>query len=517
MKVTKVAQILLQVLREYLDDDDIGLQDNFYVRGGDSIIALRVVAAAKDRGVEVSLRDLLLQPTVGDLALLVTQEADQPDHDELSPETTSEDLERLGAGAIDALPMTTLQSGLIYLCERADDPSLYHDFIGMRVAADLDEPALRSALRSVIGRHPMLRSSFDLASYESAVQLIWPDVGDTLTVEFTASEDDAQECTSRWLARRLHEGINWTSPPLLSCHAAATPGSFRLSIGVHHSIVDGWSFARLIVELLTCYDAELNGERASLPTVLPSGHHSFRMLEKQILCSAEAARFWQEESACPPLLVRRQRFDSAAKPTTSRALRVDGQRIADLRAAAAVVGVPLKSMLLAVHGWALGRWAGRDSDVVTGVVVNGRPEVEGADLLIGLFLNTVPLRLRSVTGPFPDLARHALEAEQRMMPHRRYPLARIEDTLGRPAFDVSFNFTHFHSYRALTGLRRITVDSWWSYAKGSFPLLVDFLIDAPGFGTGVQVAFDKAMLAPGRIDEFMMLLDEGLNCAAREK
>jgi aryl carrier-like protein len=513
LNVTKVEQTLLLVLREFLDD--IGPEDNFYVSGGDSIIALRVVAAAKDRGLEVGLRDLLLQPTVGELALAIAQGADPPGRAESPPELKGGELEGLPRGAVDAFPATALASGLIYLCERADDPSLYHDFIGMRVVADFDESAFRSALRSVLRRHPMLRSSFDLASYDFAAQLIWPEIGEPLTVELAASEEDAEERASRWIARRLHEGIDWTSPPLLSCYVAAAPGSFLLTIGIHHAIIDGWSFARLIVEVLTCYDANLGGEPAPLPPVPASGHREFRALEREALNSADSARFWQGEADCPPLLLKRPRFGSAADPTASRALRIEDRRIADLRRAAAVAGVPLKSLLLAVHGLALGRWTNRDRDVVTGLVVNGRPEIEGSDLLIDLFLNTVPLRLRSATGPFADLAKQALAAEQSVIPHRRYPLARIEDTLKRPAFDVTFNFTHFHVYKELADLRRVKVDRWRSYDKASFPLMVDFVVDAPAFGTGIQVAFDETVLAAERIDGLIGFLDEGLDQAAR--
>jgi hypothetical protein len=516
----EVEQTLLLVLREFLDDD-IGPEDNFYVRGGDSIVALRVVAAANDRGLQVGLRDLLLQPTVGELALVIAQGTDPPPgRAELPPDLECPDPKYaepagLPGRAVDALPATALASGLIYLCERADDPSLYHDFIGMRVTADFEESPFRSALRDVLRRHPILRSSFDLASYDFAAQLVWPEIGEPLTVELAASEEDAEKRTSRWLTRRLHEGIDWTSPPLLSCHVAAAPGSFRLTIGIHHAIIDGWSFARLIVELLTCYDAELGGGQALLPPVPASGHREFRALEREALSSAGSARFWQEEADCAPLLLQRPQFGSVADPTASRALQISDRRLADLRHAAAAAGVPLKSLLLAVHGWALGRWTNRDRDVVTGLVVNGRPEIEGSDVLIDLFLNTVPLRLRSVTGPFADLAKQALAAEQRVMPHRRYPLAQIEDTLGRSAFDVAFNFTHFHAYRALADLHRVKVDGWWSYDKASFPLMVDFVVDAPAFGTGVQVAFDETALAAERVDGLMALLDEGLDQAAR--
>ncbi|MFD6156631.1 condensation domain-containing protein [Nocardia sp. NPDC060256] len=510
--VTEVEKTLLLVLRAFVDDD-IELEDNFYTKGGDSIIALRVVAAAQEHGLDIGLADLLLQPTVGELAGVLAAAAESVADEPLAGPDSAAPID-LPAGVADRWQASALQSGLIYLCEMAaDNPGLYHDFLGIRVAADFVEPLFRSALHGVCRRHAALRSSFDLASYDSAAQLIWFDIDDPLTVESSAAERDADDLVAHWRSRRLAEGFDWASAPLFRCHVVAGPDWFRLTIGIHHSIIDGWSFARLLVDLLSLYDAELAGRPARLAPAPSAGHREFRALEHAAAESADSARFWQEQADARPLLFARPRFAGSADPSAERALPLHPGRAAALRRAAAAAGVPLKSLLLAVHGWALGRWVGRAHDVVTGLVVNGRPEIEGSDLLVGLFLNTVPLRLRSVTGPLRELAAQALAAEQHAMPHRRYPLARIEHTLGRPAFDVSFNFTHFHVYRELADLRRVRVDGWWAYDRASFPLLVNFVVDAPEFGTGVQIAFDPTMVAYERIDVLTALLDEGLDLA----
>ncbi len=72
-----------------------------------------------------------------------------------------------------------------------------------------------------------------------------------------------------------------------------------------------------------------------------------------------------------------------------------------MRATARDTGTSLKSLALAAHARALSLWTGRD-DVVTGVVVNTRPERPGADLMVGLYLNTVPLRLTGLDAPLPN-------------------------------------------------------------------------------------------------------------------
>jgi hypothetical protein len=134
--------------------------------------------------------------------------------------------------------------------------------------------------------------------------------------------------------------------------------------------------------------------------------------------------------------------------------------------------------------------------------------------LVGVFLNSVPVRLPG-HGGWAELARAAVRAEQRITPHRRYPLAAIEHTLGRPAFDVSFNFTHFRVYRELAALRSVAVDSWWSYDKASFPVVVDFTVDGPDVGTGLLVDFDTDIVATERIEELLSLWKQALDDVGR--
>jgi hypothetical protein len=70
-------------------------------------------------------------------------------------------------------------------------------------------------------------------------------------------------------------------------------------------------------------------------------------------------------------------------------------------------------------------------------------------------------------------------------------------------------------YRELQRLRDLRVDSWWSFDKTSFPVLVEFMIDARGHGTGVEVAYDPAVVARARAEEFARLYREAL-CSAAE-
>jgi non-ribosomal peptide synthetase component F len=112
-------------------------------------------------------------------------------------------------------------------------------------------------------------------------------------------------------------------------------------------------------------------------------------------------------------------------------------------------GVPIKSVLLAAHVKALGLLTGQ-SEVLTGLVSNGRPEVAGGEELLGLFLTRCPSGCRSRPEAALDLVRRVFTLEQAIYPHRRHPLPDIQQRQGGGSlFEAIFNYTHFHVYDGL--------------------------------------------------------------------
>ncbi len=507
--------VLLKVLRECLENEDIWPSDNFFAVGGDSLLALDVIAAVREHGWRISMRDMLTMPTVRELARAAVAETGAgPARVAGEPLAGLDDRERsrLPAGVVAVQPASVLQVGLIYLAELADGPKPYTDFFGVRVKGAFDERAMRAALRATMTRHRVLRSCFDLDSFTAAQQLIWANADEPITVAHADDDRRAEELVHGWRDSLLAAGIAWDQPPAFRCQVVVSASSFRLSVAVHHAIVDGWSFARLIVDLLTYYEAECEGRSVTLPPVPEHAHRDFVALEQADVTAPKAASFWLDKAAGPALLPGNGR-PSRADPTAKRLVRIPRSRWMRLRQTAGECRVPMKSLLLAAHGWALGQLTGR-TRVVSGVVVNGRPDIEGADRLVGLFLNTLPVRLHKLSGTWAEMAAAARDAEGEGMLYRRYPLAHIEQALGRPAFDVSFNFTHFRVFEELTKLRNLRVDNWWSYDKTTFPMQVAVLADRREASPRIAVTFDPALLHADVIDRYLALMNEAFRSAA---
>jgi aryl carrier-like protein len=498
--------VLLDLMRAHLGHDEVGPDDDFFAVGGDSLTGLALVGDAQQRGLAVTLLDLADCPTARSLAAL----AARPDRTDAGaaagraaarpePFALMDPMDRavVPAGAADVLPASALQVGIAYQCSRARDPALYHDIADLSVRGRFCADTFRQALTELCRRHPALRTSLDLGSFSTAAQVIWDAVDVPLTVERAAGAD-AAALARNWRDRQLAAGIGWDSAPAFGCHVVAGDATFHLVLAIHHAIVDGWSYALLIVDLLVLYDALLAGRAPALPAAAPDAGRDFVLLERAAGTDAAAAAFWLAQADHPALFLDAAEPRRVVDASARSEFDVPAGQLGLLRAAARSVGVPLKSLLLAAHVEALAGWTGRRHDVVTGVVSNGRPETAGADRAVGLFLNTLPMHFDPVAGSRDDRARQAFSAEQRALPHRRYPLARIERLLGRPAFDVAFNFTHFHVLDELRDLTECSVRAWSSFDKTSLPLMVDVAVTAPERAT-VRFTFDPDLLAPPRV------------------
>nr|AKA59480.1 non-ribosomal peptide synthetase [uncultured bacterium AZ_40] len=451
---TAAETALTRIWTDVLAVDRVGVHDNFFALGGDSMLAITMVARARDAGVPITVENVYNRPTVADLAVLGarTEDASHPPQDSATGT----------AHPLTAYPLTAMQRGIIYAREATDDPALYHDLASVHFAGPVDRPVLRHALDRVTARHEILRTSFDLDHRPEPRQLVHPDAEIPLGVR-------AGETVRQWWAAERNRPFDLARPPLVRCHLHEHPdGTANLSLSVHHTILDGWSFALLMAELLRAYDAELAGRADETGT--PSFRYSdFVALEREAAASSATAEFWRKMLDGPQPPPVPQAGTSRAHPGIDPDVRL--ALPGDTAGVTARLGVPAKSVYLAAHAWALGTLTST-REVVTGVATNGRPEAPGADRALGLFLNCVPMRVR-LAGTWADLVRSVFAQEREQLPHLRYPLAEMTAWLGRAPFEVAFNYTNFHPLATVDGLAAVRVLDWWFSDHTDFPLAVE--------------------------------------------
>jgi hypothetical protein len=511
------AGVLLAVMRRNLGVEDVGPDSGFYALGGDSLIAVRVVNEARSLGVPIGLRDLMVHQTVramlGSPSVREALDAVQTPYDADGDEEAfgllgEEDRTKLPTGVVDALPASSLQIGMLYLCETSGDAALYTSIDGWEVRAPFDETRFRTALKRLAQRHQVLRSSFEFGSLSVPAQLVWKDVQPELTLARATTAEEAEQRVRSWCESRLAAPFDWREPSLASCHVVVLPKSFHVVLAVHHAILDGWSMSRLTVELMALYEAERSGKDLRLAPVPASVHRDFILAEHAAEVSGAAADHWFVQADIAPLLFADAGPVGAPDASERRTVILEPPLVEALTGVARTLGVSLKSVALAAHVRALAAWTGRERDIVTGVVFNTRPQSPGADLAAGLFLNTLPVRFPDTTGTWTALVKAATEAEAEAAPHHAFPQARVVERLGRPAFDVAFNYMRFHAYQELDALAAAPAYNRWRRGKPSFPMHVNVEIDDDG--GEVRIGFDPSLLAPEKVDGYADLLRRAL-------
>jgi amino acid adenylation domain-containing protein len=483
---SEIEQRLAEVWAEVLGFEHVGIEDNFFDLGGDSIRSIRLRALAQEKGLDFSLQQLFQYQTVKQLAQVVTQST--PANAEGQPAQAFDllppkDKARLGSieysNVVDAYPLTKLQTGLVFHSEHTPDYLIYVTTLHLR--APLDPAGLRIAIKQLLNRHPMLRTSFDLGNFSQPMQLVHQTVEVPLLFfdwrHLTAAQQEAR--LGKWLNDEMRSSFDWAQSPLLRFHAhRRTDETFQFTLS--EPFLDGWSVASLLTELFNNYFALLSGKPAE-GAPLVTLYRDYVALEAAALNSVECQKYWEEtlrdSNICR--LPRRQRAaeQADALPLARLNIPIAPELAESLQRAARAAGAPLKSLLLAAHLKVMSLLSGQ-ADVVTGLLQNGRPETRDGERALGLFLNALPFRLVLPDCTWAELGRHTLAAERELLPYRRYPLAELQRRQGRQAFfDTVFNFTHFYVYQGLRELAGLEVLDAFASEHTYFDLTTQFNLD----------------------------------------
>jgi amino acid adenylation domain-containing protein len=502
---TPAERALARLWREALDLDEVGIHDDFFALGGDSIRALQVVSRAREDGLSLSLQQLFQLRTPAALAGAAAGTL-APPAVRTAPFSLlgEDDRRRLPEGIEDAYPLARIQAGVIFHALAAPALPVYHNVFSYRLQIPCEPGLLRSAAEQVVARHPILRTAFDLASFSEPLQLVHRTVQVPLAVEDWRALP-AGDVPARLAARVEEERagrLNDSRPPLFRLSVLRLrDDEIQLLLSFPDTLLDGWSYASMLTELLRAYLRMLAGEAPFSAPPPAVTYRDFIALERAVVASAADRAFWDQElDGCHATVLPRG-FAVPAAASRSGVFHVPVPAAAARRLQELVgsSGIPLKHLLLAVHLRVL-RLVSGQSDVLTGLESNGRLEEPGGDRALGVFLNIVPLRSRRSGGSWIDLARAAFEAERRLLPFRRYPLAELQKQRGRqPLVEVNFNYTHFHVYRALDELPALRVLEADFFERAHFALRVECSLDPFSGGIVLDLEADLGQLGAPRL------------------
>lgn len=509
----RAEQILAEIWAEVLGRERIGIHDNFFDLGGDSILSLQIIARAHREGLKLTPKHLFEQHTIAAVVGVLGEPASPAMADEAWPQATSpapftlarlepRQMETLLATCAnqveDAYPASPVQQGMLFHSLLEPESSAYMNQLVYTFTRGLDIESFERAWQQAMDRHAILRTGF-----------VWEGAGDPLQVVHRSirlivrhldwrglTEDSRGPALQEFLAEDRRQGFQFDHPPLMRLSLMCLDHqTYWMVWTLHHAILDGWCQGLLVREVLQAY--EDRSRRSAAPGHAISYREYIAWLQRQDRAAAE--RFWRNQlhgfrspTRLPQGMAEdrgnervgygEQRFELSE--ATTRAI----ERLAQTeRVTMNTVIQAAWAILLAAHSG--------EEDVVFGATVAGRPvELMAADSMLGVFINTLPVRVH--VSPSARLADWLRDLQALNVELRRYeysPLADVQGwsdvDRGTSLFESILVFQNYPmdeavaDYGRTLGIDVMNVEGWTNY-----PLTI---VATPGTTLSLTLSYDR--------------------------
>ncbi|MFJ9054985.1 amino acid adenylation domain-containing protein [Streptomyces sp. NPDC102409] len=430
----------------------------------------------------------------------------------------------------DVLPLTPLQSGMLFHAlydSRAVD--VYTAQFVFDIEGSVEVPALEAAVAGLLRRHANLRVGFLHEGLDEPVQAVAARVPVPLEELDLSGADGTvppEERLTAFLAADRTRRFDLTAPPLMRFTLVRTaPLRHRLVMTSHHILLDGWSMPLLVRELFELYAH--HGDDSTLPRVAPYRTYLAWLAQQDRDAALDAWRTALAGIEAPTRLTGHggpHVPDSGELPGTL-VLTLDAATTHRLRETARAHRLTLNTLVQGAWGLLLSHLTGR-ADVVFGTTVSGRPpEIPGVESMVGLFINTVPVRVRPEPGDTLSALLTRLQGEQgQLLGSQHVGLTEIRGVTGLDElFDTLVVFENYpldaEALRtAQQGLPGLSVTGFSGTDAAHYPLT---LTVAPGDTLRITFGYRAAVLGRDevtrtatRLQALLTAMAEGLDRGA---
>ncbi|WP_447599366.1 amino acid adenylation domain-containing protein [Nitrospira sp. Nam80] len=413
----------------------------------------------------------------------------------------------------DMYPLTPLQQGLLFHSLDAPCSGLYVEQLCCTLVGEWQESPFLQAIQETIQSHPALRTSFIWEGVREPLQIVH-----TL-VSLPIKREDWRDCThdaqqiklKRLLEADRESGFDLAAAPLIRVSLIRTSDNTTLFVWAHHHLLmDGWCIALVFQEVLVRYAALQRGERTVVMPGQPYRNY-IAWLGTQDLAAAE--RYWRTALAgftAPTRLVGDHQT-GAVQEVEARGYGKQSRQLSEsltstLAIAAQQYHVTLNTVMQGAWALLLSRYSG-ERDVLFGVTVSGRPaDLAGVESTIGLFLNTLPLRVQVS----PDISVKAWLQQMMvqnldMREFEHAPLSHIqgwsEVPKGQPLFESLLVFENYPKSQSLSGTHgSFAVSNVRIEGRTHYPLTLDI---TPGPLLTVSIMYERNRFEDETIDRLL--------------
>ncbi|PQQ33035.1 non-ribosomal peptide synthetase [Photorhabdus luminescens] len=521
--------LLAAIWSELLGIKQISRHDSFFALGGHSLLAVRMIERLRNAGLTLAVRDLFQSPvlsafaqTVGQSqAVVVPPNVITPAITALAPEMlplidlTQTEIDHIveqvpgGVANIqDIYALSPLQDGILFhhLLANKGDPYLLVSQTAFADRSLLD--SYLAAVQQVVNRHDILRTAFIWQGLSAPVQVVWRQARLSVT-ELTLDSVDGpvyEQLIQRFDPR--HHRLDLSQAPLLRFMVAQETDGRWIALQLQHHLIGDHTTLEVMNREVQAY---LTGREENLPAPVP-----FRNLVAQVrlgVSQVEHTRFFTDMLADvdePTLLFGLTEVHRDGSQVTELHRMLPAILNNHLRSQARRLGVSLAALCHLAWAQVLSRISGQEK-MVFGTVLFGRMQGgEGADSGMGLFVNTLPLRLDIDDTPVRDSARLAHTRLAELLAHEHASLALAQRCSGvsgeTPLFSTLLNYRH--SAQPITVDETISgIESFNGQERTNYPFVLSVEDFGHALGLTAQVVqpFD-----PERICGYMQQALESL-------
>jgi amino acid adenylation domain-containing protein len=510
--VGATEQAIARIWEQLLGHSQIGRNANFFELGGHSLRVITLIEQLREAGLGTDVRTIFTYPTLSALAAAVDLGKHVPDHSvppnlitadcaAITPDMVplaglnQEEIDLLasetpsGLGDIqDIYRLAPLQEGILFhhLLDAESDVYVIRSTIAFDSRARLD--GFLAALQTVIDRHDILRTSIHWAGLRHPVQIVHRQA--PLPVH-TLTLDESGEAIAQFqqLTDPQRVRLDLRRAPLLAAYVAACPGSNECLLALlnHHIVSDHLTLELILNEIQLL----LQKQEDRLPPVLP--YRNF-IAQVHSVSASEHEAFFRRQLAdidAPTAPFGLLDVQSNSKAVSEARLMIADELALRVRALARQHGVTSGSLFHTAWAQVLARCTGR-GDVVFGTVLSGRLQGSaGADQVMGMFINTLPIRISLAGKSVNQAVRETQDGLADLLGHEQASLALAQRCSSvsppLPLFSTLLNYRHSNSKganpTAWTGIRKIA-----SGDRTTYPITVSVDDLGPGFSLTTQCA-----------------------------
>ncbi|GGX08656.1 non-ribosomal peptide synthase/polyketide synthase [Aquimarina muelleri] len=404
--------------------------------------------------------------------------------------------------------LSPMQKGLFFYFLRSKKSKTYSIQSFVDVEGKIDEVILEESLDRISKRYDVLRTNFIHENISNPIQFVY----DERSLEFTSSDvshfskEEAEKQVNMLIKRDLDKGFDLEKEGLFRIQLIRTEkDKYKLIWNIHHIIMDGWCLSILYNDLFSTYLEVKEGREANLTEVTPFQEYIY-WLEKQD--NDAMLSFWKEylTGYDKKALIPKDKIviGEQSRRIDRKTIILEEEIVNKFSELSQKYQVTSNVLIQSIWGILLQKYNDTD-DVVFGVVVSGRPtEIKGIEEMVGLFTNTVPLRIRNKSTNFETLVQEAQQEFLEIKEREYLPLVEIQGQveLKNELIDHIMMFENYPVDEALSNLEideqlGFKVSNHQTYEETDYDFYVTII---PGATYQVIFSYDQNVYESETID-----------------